>query len=328
MCTAISYTGKDHYFGRNLDLEYSFQEQVTITPRNYSIHFRNGTTLDSHYAMIGMATVDQDYPLYYEATNETGLSIAGLNFPGNAVYYARSSTKVNIAPFELILWLLGKCKTVKDVLLEMESVNIWSEPYSNQFPLSPLHWLVADRTDCIVIESLSDGLHIHQNPVGVLTNNPPFDFHMHHLSQYMSLSSNTPENHFSKSLPLNPFSLGMGSYGLPGDPSSPSRFVKAAFVMHNSVHDKTESASVHQFFHILSSVAQQKGITYVHDDKYEYTRYSSCCNTTTGTYYYTTYENQSITAVKMHNENLDSSGLIYYPLRTAWNVIYENEILH
>ena len=80
MCTAVSYRTRDHYFGRNLDLDYSYQETVTITPRNYPFRFRNKTTLESHYAMIGMATMADGYPLYYEATNEKGLSMAGLNW--------------------------------------------------------------------------------------------------------------------------------------------------------------------------------------------------------------------------------------------------------
>ena len=86
MCTAISYKTKDHYFGRNLDLEYSYVESVTVTPRNYPFHFRKERDFPKHYAMIGMAYVQDDYPLYYDATNEKGLSIAALNFPQNAHY--------------------------------------------------------------------------------------------------------------------------------------------------------------------------------------------------------------------------------------------------
>lgn len=100
MCTAISYNGKRHYFGRNLDLEYHYAEQAVVTPRNYPFPFRNGTSLPNHYAMVGMATVKNGYPLYYEATNECGLSIAGLNFPGNAAYHSHHSERENIAPFE------------------------------------------------------------------------------------------------------------------------------------------------------------------------------------------------------------------------------------
>ena len=86
MCTAVSYKTKDHYFGRNLDLEYSYHETVTVTPRNKRFVFRHVEDVLRHPAMIGMAYVVDDDPLYYEATNESGLSIAGLNFPGNAQY--------------------------------------------------------------------------------------------------------------------------------------------------------------------------------------------------------------------------------------------------
>ena len=73
MCTAIVYSaGGDHYFGRNLDLEYSYDETVTITPRNHPICFRRAKTLHQHYALIGMAYVTDGYPLYYEAINEIG----------------------------------------------------------------------------------------------------------------------------------------------------------------------------------------------------------------------------------------------------------------
>ena len=114
MCTAISYTPFDHYFGRNLDLERSYGEQITIMPRKYPLHFRCGKSLDNHYAMIGMAAIADGYPLYFEASNEKGLSLAGLNFPGNAVYYPFCNEKDNIAPFELIPWLLAQCSCVEE----------------------------------------------------------------------------------------------------------------------------------------------------------------------------------------------------------------------
>ena len=102
MCTAISFNADNHYFGRNLDLEFCYNETVTITPRNFAFGFRKTNTIKSHYAIIGVATVAENYPLYYDATNEKGLSIAGLNFPENAYYNRVDDTKINIAPFELI----------------------------------------------------------------------------------------------------------------------------------------------------------------------------------------------------------------------------------
>ncbi len=324
MCTAISFQTKDHYFGRNLDLEYHYQEQVTVTPRNYPFEFRMADPLVSHHAMIGMATVDNGYPLYYEATNERGLSMAGLNFPGNAVYREPAEGKTNITPFELIPWLLGKYETVAQVrtaLADMEIVNI---PYSEKYPLSPLHWIISDKKESITLESVAQGIQIYDNPVGVLANNPPFPYHMYRLTDFMGLSRDVAQNRFSKQLNLKPHSLGLGSYGLPGDLSSPSRFVRAAYIKLNSVCGDGEAQSVSQFFHILSGVAQRKGMAIAHGDQCEYTVYSSCCNTEKGIYYYTTYENSQITAVDMHKCNLQGSEVTAYPLVLEQQIHYDN----
>ena len=324
MCTAITYQTNHHYFGRNLDLEYSYHETVTVTPRNYPFAFRSGTKWEQHYAMIGMAYVREGYPLYYEATNEKGLSAAGLNFPGNAVYHPYTEGKENIAPFELIPWLLGQCATLEEARALLENCNLWQENFSEQLPSSPLHWIVADRTGALVVESMADGLHIHDDPVGVLTNNPPFSFHMHNLAQYQYLSRHPVENKLSAAVELPPFSRGMGAMGLPGDLSSASRFVRAAFTRLNAVCDGSEVQSVSQFFHILTSVEQQRGCVQMEDGSYEMTIYSSCCNTDTGVYYYTTYDHRAITAVDMHREDLEGETVIAYPLRKEQEIDYQN----
>ena len=288
MCTAISYQTKDHYFGRNLDYEYGYQEAVTITPRDYIFHFRRLPPLEHHYAMIGMATVSQGYPLYYDATNEHGLSIAGLNFPLSAKYMPEDPKKDNVTPFELIPWLLGNCKTVEEAESKLQNANLVDIAFSKEYPLSPLHWFLADSSRSVVIEQTGSGLRVYENPVGVLTNEPPFPYHMTNLSNYLHVTSQEAENHFAPSLPLKAYSRGMGGMGLPGDLSSVSRFVKAAFTKMNSVSKDAESASISQVFHILGSVAQQQGCVKI-GHLYEKTIYTSCCNTTKGIYYYTTY---------------------------------------
>ena len=323
MCTAITYKTGDFYFGRNLDLDKSYGEGVTVTPRNYPFVFRNGQVLDKHYAMIGMAMVSDGYPLYFEATNEKGLSLAGLNFPGNAVYYPFAEGKENIAPFELIPWLLGQCANMEEALDRLEKLNIWNMPFSADYPLSPLHWILADKNRAVTIETMKDGMKIHDNPVGVLANNPPFDFHMLNLANYMNLTAQPPVNRFG-SVELRPYCLGMGSIGLPGDPSSASRFVRAAFTRLNSVSGPDEAESVGQFFHILGSVAQQKGVSVVCEGEYEYTLYSCCCNADRGVYYYTTYTNSCISAVDMHREKLDGGSVAFYPLRKAQQICFQN----
>ena len=141
----------------------------------------------------------------------------------------------------------------------------------------------------------------------------------------MSLSPKQPQNYFSKQLDLKSYSRGMGALGLPGDLSSMSRFVRVAFTKMNGQSKDNERDSVNQFFHILKSVEQQKGLCYVDESgKYEYTIYSSCINADKGIYYYTTYDNSQITAVDMHKENLDDSKLVTYPLVKDWQVNYQN----
>ena len=323
MCTAVTFHTKDHYFGRNLDLEYRYRETVTITPRNYPFTFRNGTELKKHYAIIGMAMVTGGYPLYYDATNEHGLSIAGLNFPGNAVYQTRSVNLDNITPFELIPWILCTCKSVAEAEKKLARLSLWEHPFSDSLPLTPLHWLLADRERSLVIEPMNDGLQIHENPIGVLTNNPPFAHHMYHLSNYLQLTPYPPENRIAPGTGLPVYSRGMGAVGLPGDLSSSSRFVRAAFVKGHSHCGTTEAESVTQFFHILGAVEQQEGCVRL-ENGFEKTVYSSCCNTDKGIYYYKTYENSQITGVDMHREDLDSCSVISYPLLTQQQIRMEN----
>lgn len=324
MCTAISFTTKDHYFGRNLDLEYSYIETVTITPRNYPLLFRKKESLNTHYAMIGIAYVHNGYPLYYDATNEMGLSMAGLNFPGNADYKPEISEKDNITPFEFIPWILGQCSTVKDAKVLLDKINLLEEHYNNKLPLSPLHWMISDRESSITVESVKDGLKIYENPVGVLTNNPTFDMQLFHLNNYMNLSPQKPENRFSNKVKLTRYSNGMGALGMPGDWSSQSRFVKTAFTKLNSVCGTSEEESVSQFFHILGSVEHQRGCVDMGNNLYEITLYSSCCNTDKGIYYYRTYENSQITAVDMFRENLDKNKVITYPLIKKQQIKWQN----
>ena len=323
MCTAATYKTKDHYFGRNLDYEFSYNETVTVTPRNYPFRFRHMGEMPTHYAMIGMAFVQQDYPLYYDAINEKGLSMAGLNFPGNADYKPEAPGKDNVTPFEFIPWILCQCATVQEAREKLSRLNLLDEDFSAQLPLSPLHWMISDREESIVVESVKDGLKVYDNPVGVMTNNPTFDYHLTNLINYMGAGCADPVNRFSDKLPLKPYSRGMGGLGLPGDLSSASRFVKAAFTRLKSRTGDSESESVSQFFHILASVAQQKGCCQV-EHGFEYTIYSSCCNTDKGIYYYTTYENSQISGVDMHKENLDGEKLVSYPLIQGQQIHMQN----
>ncbi len=323
MCTAVSVCGKNHYFGRNLDFTFEFGEKITITPRNYVFNFRNGEVIKSHEAIIGMAISEDNYPLYFEGTNESGLSVAGLYFPGNACYNEPRKGRINVASFELIPWILCKCKAADGAEMILSEINITNEAFSEKIKPTPLHWIIADKNKALTLEITKEGTKIYKNPVGVLTNNPEFPYHIYNLNNYMSVSAEEPENKFSASLDLEPYSKGMGAIGLPGDNSSVSRFIRAAFAAQNAVWSEDENKNIRQFFHILHSVFQQKG-TVRTKGGYEMTNYTSCCDTDKGVYYYTTYYNGNISAVSMQNENLSGDKIISYEIKKEEKINLQN----
>lgn len=324
MCTAVTYKTKDFYFGRTLDYEFSYGEEITVTPRNYEFPFRNMGSMKNHFALIGMAHVEMDYPLYYDAVNEKGLAMAGLNFPGNAYYGSEINHRDNVATFEFIPWILGQCSCVREARKLLKNINLTKVSFRDTLPAAQLHWMVADRNESVVVESVREGIRIYENPAGVLTNNPTFPEQLFQLNNYMHISPRTPQNEFSEKLSLNVYSRGMGALGLPGDLSSQSRFVRAAFVKLNSVSGASEAESVSQFFHILGSVEQQRGCCELGEGSYETTIYTSCCNGDRGIYYYTAYDNHQITAVDMHREELNAVSLVRYPLIQEEQIRFRN----
>lgn len=325
MCTAIRLISNDTYVGRNLDYDFSFGEEIVITPRNYIFKFKHANCIKKHYAIIGMAHVENNYPLYYDAMNEKGLAVVGLNFVGNAIYSnSLSNSKINIAQFELIPYILSKCSNVNEAKELLFKTNVMNTSFSEHLPCASLHYMIADKDNCITVEFVKTGMKIYKNKVNVLTNNPPFKEQLFNLNNYSKLTRKDPINTFSSLLDLTNYSRGMGSIGLPGDPSSMSRFVKATFVLHNSIFDKDDISSINQFFHILHSVEQQKGICEVKENEFEYTIYSSCMNLRTGIYYYATYNSHTIHAVNMNNINLENKDLSRYEMINKEDIKLQN----
>ena len=295
MCTAATYKTDGFYFGRTLDYEFSYGDEIVVTPRRFPLAFSGGKALSEHFALLGMAHVADGYPLYYD-----------------------------VAQFEFIPWVLAQCASVSEARVLLGKTNLTGTPFSAALPASQLHWLLADKDECVTIESTADGLHVYDNPAGVLTNNPPFPQQFFRLNDYQSLSPQQPENTFAPALDLRSYSRGMGALGLPGDLSSSSRFVRAAFTRANAVSGSSETESVSQFFHILGAVEQVRGCCEVAPGKHEITLYTSCCSAQRGIYYYTTYENRRISAVDMHRCNLDAAALARFAPRTEEDVFYQN----
>ncbi len=324
MCTAISFKTKDHYFGRNLDIDRSYGEEVCIYPRKFPIVFKEEEALREHFAMIGMATVMSGEALFYDAVNEYGLCAAGLNFPENAHYASSAKSRYNIASFELIPWLLGQCRDVESAKRLLERTNITNLAFSEKLQPTPLHWMICDKHRALTVEMMRDGLHIYENAVGVLTNNPPFEHQLAELRKYSDLRTDNARAVRTKDMPYSAYSQGLGAIGLPGDVSSGSRFVRMAFEKRNSVCDETETASVGQVFHLLSSVEMIRGICKTDVGGLDVTLYSVCINSERGLYYYTTYKNRRISCIDMHKGYLDSSAISRFSLLSEENIHYQN----
>ncbi len=324
MCTCIAMKTRDAYFGRSMDIDYHFGEKVVVTPRNYPFSLRDGGNFETWYAMVGMAAVMDRYPLYAEATNEKGLSIAGLNFPGNARYAKPLPGKINLTPYELIPWVLGNFAGIRELRRELEKLNLIDVPFSKTTGVSPLHWMVSDGTESLVVEQTENGLHVYDNPAGVLTNNPAFPFHQMNLNSYMNLSCQPAENRFSPHLDLKAFGSGMGAFGLPGDGSPTSRFIRACFCKMNSLCEPDDLSSISQFFHILDAVSIVRGSMVLEDSKCNVTTYTCCANATRGVYYYKSYGNNQLTAVRMTDANKNASQLTIYDMVDTQQIKFMN----
>ena len=267
MCTSIAYHGESFCFGRNMDLEYSFGERVIGCGRRFPFTFRYADEMNDHRAFLGVGTVIDGYPMYADAMNEDGLCVAGLNFPNYAHFPRESTSRLKLAPYELIPYLLGKCESVDDVRGVLSDAGIVDIPFSDDVPNATLHWHIADRSSSVTLESTKQGLKIYDNTVNVLTNSPSFDFQLEHFLAYSNLSSTSDgERH----------SLGYGAIGLPGDLSSMSRFVRAAFLLGCSPEKLSGERACDQLLSLLYAVAMTDGAVIDKDGKPHRTTYTSC----------------------------------------------------
>ncbi len=288
MCTAVSFRNRGFYFGRTLDNDASYGEEVVVAPRSFKL-WRGG---GEHYAIIGMAAVADGLPLYYDGMNEKGLCMAGLNFIGNARYGKEKAGAVNVAQYEFLPYILGTCGNVGEAERALESLNITDRPFRPDMPPAALHWMISDGARDIVIECTASGTNVFENPVGVLTNNPPFGMQLFNLNNYMSLSSGEPVNAFGRGVELTTYCKGMGALGLPGDFSSQSRFVRAAFLRNNYSPDKDESGD-NALFNILGGVNVPRGCCRS-GKGWEVTLYTSCMDAEKGVYSYFTHADRAV----------------------------------
>lgn len=311
ICTALNFSSENHYFGRNFDWVKSYGEKPILTPRKHKILFGKGNIANEHFAILGMGIKSGGYPLYFDGVNEKGLCMAGLNFPNNAVYGKEKCGMANIASYEMILWVLAQCETTEQAKTLLSDTNVTNASFSTQYWSTPLHWIISDKNGSVTAETTKEGLEVYENPVGVLTNNPPFLTQYGNIEKYLTLSPHQPQNSLAEKLNLKGYSRGMGAVGLPGDYSSQARFIRGVFVSQNAGFGKNDEECINQCFHMLSAVEVPKGCVTDKDGE-EYTVYSSCINADKGVYYLKKYEDNSIIAVNMHELNLNSDKIFVY----------------
>lgn len=321
MCTAFSFLADSFYFGRTLDYDCFYDNSVCIMPRNYELCLTNSLTVKQHYAVIGSAVVKNNYPLFFDGANEKGLCMAGLNFKDDAVYRKNINKKDNIASFELIPYILSTCSSVKQAQEKLININITDTPFDGEVLPSGLHWMIADKKGAITVESVKEGVKVYENPVGVLTNSPSFDIQLFGVNNYISLSAMPPKENVWGKYILKNYSRGMGGMGLPGDFSSSSRFVRAAFIKNNLA---AQNDNVGLFFRALDNLSVPNGCCVTENGKFQQTDYACCIDGEKGVYYYVTKENRQICAVDMKKENLGGDSLIVHNLKRKQNIYFQN----
>lgn len=294
MCTSFLITGFNSILARNMDIDFSLNEKVIIIPKNYKLFLKKEEdVITNHYAVMGLGTVIDSYPLLGDAMNEKGLSACALNFKGNAKYYKYDTTKFNLAPYELMLYLLCRCHSVNEVKKVLEDINIIDIDFSKQIKNTPLHFMFADKDKSIVVETTVEGMKVYDNVYNVLTNNPPFSYHLENVKHYIHLSTNEISNTFDKKLNIENYSLGQGAVGLPGDYSSSSRFIKVLFIKNNMRYRYDEEDIINHAFKALDAVSMIDGLVQT-SNGYEYTHYQVCYNLSNGKMYYKNYENKYV----------------------------------
>ena len=306
MCTGIKFDDNkgNMFFGRNLDYGINFGERPIIAPAGYEINYRHLPKQKFTRPIVGMGLNVGNYPLFFEG-NTTELCMAGLMFPNNAYYEPEIvEGKYNITSFEFIPWVLENYTSVdevKDVIAN--KVNIVSDAFSPKLQPSPLHWLISDKEKTIVVEQTKDGIRVYDNDINTLTNNPEFPWHLQNLNNYIGLTPNDRSKTKWGNHKVRPQGVGTGSFGLPGDSTPQSRFIKAAYLNATYPTTDTELKGVSRMFNILKSVSMPLGSVVNDEGQKEYTMYSACYSQETQTYYYNWFDDVNIHKVQVTSEN-------------------------
>lgn len=321
-CTGIQLKTKQGKFvnGRTIEFGEKIAMNVLVIPRNFTftgtLHDNSkGLTYRSKYAAVGVGPIDED--IIADGLNEAGLSAGAFYLPGYAEYSTITPQNRNqaVSPFEFVNWLLSQFATVKEVKQNLKNIVIAPTAFKAWGITPPLHYVVYDKSgNSIVIEPIGGRLVVYDNPLGVITNSPTFDWHITNLQNYINLSTlNSPPVHID-GLTLQQFSQGSGLHGLPGDFTSPSRFVRAAIFSAAATPAPSTEAAIAQTFHILNQFDIPLGAVRSIDSKtgqthFDYTMLTSVKDPQNSRYYFKTYDNQNIRFVELKQFDLTAKKI-------------------
>ncbi len=322
-CTGCQITTEDKAVinGRTVEFGVFLDTSVVVVPRGYT--FTGSTTLGegkkwiSKYASVGMILVDNK--VIVDGMNEKGLTTASFYFPGYAKYSVttKENQSISMSSSDITQWILSMFSTVDEVKAAIENNEVAISPVLTPgFPpqVQPFHFIVYDNTGkSIVFEPLDGKLKVYDNPIGVITNSPTFDWHMTNLSNYVTLLAHTPDAQKVFGTTVKPLGQGAGMLGLPGDFTPPSRFVRATAFAASSIPEKTADKGVLQLFHILNSFDIPVGAARtVEEGKIfsDYTMLTLVRDSKNLRFYYKTYDDQSIKMVDLKKFDLDAKKII------------------
>lgn len=328
MCTGLCFKAADNnvLFGRNMDLAYEFNQQVIIMPEGYQYEDKvSGNMVTNKVPIIGMGTCIDNHVVYAEAMSIKGLACAGLNFARYAYFEPKSvEGKINLAPYDFIQWVLSNFSTVEEAKEAIKGIELIDAPLNKDTPVALLHWMISDKSGAsIVVEKTKAGLKVYDNPVGVMTNDPTFDWHLTNLNEYLYL---TPEHHPNvvwREKELKALGIGSGTLGIPGDFASVSRFVRIAYICTHT--PKVEGANaISHVFNMLEYVKMVRGGVRTEDGREDNTLYSACMDLENGIYYYRTRENSRVNAVSLKNADCTNGEPILFPYKNEQDFNYQN----
>lgn len=321
MCTNFKYpTAEDgtSCVGRTMEFPNEIPWQIAVAARDLKDECTlvpNGKTWQAKYGIVGMSAFN-NAQWYADGMNNAGLSAHLLYMPDHATYYAPKGDGSDIGILDLIAFVLGTCSTVAEAKAAALSVNVVNvEPKQVPVPL-PLHLVIHDKDSCAVVEFHPEGPRATDNPVQVATNSPYIEWHLTNVCNYLSLSPDNPAAITIGGTKFAPFAQGQGFRGIPGDGTSPSRFIRVltdvrfAPAPANQQDAELQAIRVLHGFDIstgsIMEPAMGGGLTQ------ELTIWSTVCNITGNRYLYNTYDDPQWFVIDLATTDFSTSRSVAF----------------